>query len=153
MNAQSVWPGHEYAYTPYVRKKYFPTDARRVKVISVRKVSAWGKQRDDTMATIEFNSAPGVHREVNVRNLYDFWDSYEDEKNGRLAEAERKEQERIRQEEERKVEQIRQRKRAEKIKTELAYKLSIDPHVVQLSYYGDSVTIRLQDLQFLVPED
>lgn len=150
MNAQSVWGGHEYAYVHYVRKRHFPMDAIKVKVVSTRKVQQFGKDRADAYATVEFES--GASREVNVRNLYDFWDSYMDEKNGRIAEQQKKEE--IERAEA--LERAQQRRDAEartkKIGEQLAYRLGLDPSVVTVNHYADSISIRIRDLQFLLED-
>lgn len=150
MNAQSVWGGHEYAYVHYVRKRHFPMDAIKVKVVSTRKVQQFGKDRADAYATVEFEH--GGTREVNVRNLYDFWDSYMDEKNGRIAEQKKKEE--IERAEA--LERAQQRRDAEartkKIGEQLAYKLGLDPSVVTVNHYADSISIRIRDLQFLLED-
>lgn len=150
MNAQSVWNGHEYAYVHYVRKKHFPMDALRVKVLSTRKVQVGYKTRADAYATVEFEH--GGVREVNVRNLYDFWDSYCDERDGRIAERRQKEAEAQREALERAAERQRQRQRVNTIAERLAYKLGIDPSVVTVSHYGDTVSIRIRDLEFLMED-
>lgn len=153
MNAQSVWGGHEYAYVHYVRKKHFPMDAIRVKVISTRKVAGFGKQRADAYATVEFPDTPGhPQREVNVRNLYDFWDSYTDEKNGRIAERERRAEEARREVREREEQRRRSEQRAIAIAERLAWKLGIDPSKVTPNHYAGNVTIPLQDLAFLMED-
>lgn len=150
MNAQSVWGGHEYAYVHYVRKKHFPMDAIKVKVVSTRKVQTGYKTRADAFATVEFEH--GGTREVNVRNLYDFWDSYTDERNGRIKEREAREQK----DREEALERQRQRREAEErsnaIGERLAWKLGIDPSVVTVNHYAESVTIRMRDLQFLMED-
>lgn len=149
MNAQSVWPGHEYAYVTYVRKKHFPMNASRVKVLSLRKVKEWGNERDSTMATVTFVDSE-LTREVNVRNLHDFWDSYIDEREGRLAEKRREEeeaQERLRKQRE---EQEKLRVKEQTIGERLAWRLGLDTSVVRVNPYAHEVTIQIKELEFLL---
>jgi hypothetical protein len=150
MNAQSVWGGHEYAYVHYVRKKHFPMDAIKCKVVSTRKVVSGYKSRADAYATVEFEH--GGTREVNVRNLYDFWDSYTDERNGRIQEKQRREEEARREALERAAARQREQERANAIGERLAWKLGIDPSRVTVNHYAESVTIPLQDLAFLMED-
>lgn len=149
MNAQSVWVGHEYAHVTYVRKKHFPTSASKVKVLSIRKHQTGFKERTDTLATVQFES--GATREVNVRNLYDFWDSYMDEKEHVEAEKHAKQAEQARQwreqEEARKAE-IRKKRT---IADQLAYKLGLDVSAVEVAYNG--VVIGYNHLQFLLEDE
>lgn len=153
MNAQSVWGGHEYAYVHYVRKQHFPMDAIRVKVISTRKVQSGYKSRADAFATVEFVDNPDrPQREVNVRNLYDFWDSYQDEKQGRLDEQEKKAREAAEEAERRRQEREAARQKQNAIAERLAWKLGIDPSVVTVSHYGDSVNIAMSHLEFLMED-
>ena len=149
MNAQSVWPGHDYAYVSYVRKKHFPTGAIKCKVISVRKTQQYGKERTDTLATVTFEESKAT-REVNVRNLYDFWDSYEDER-----EHVQKERQRRMEEQDRRFQEERAAKEAAEAKKvviaeRLAWKLGLDVSAVITRRYDDNITINLKDLQFLL---
>jgi len=149
LNAQSVWVGHEYAYVSYVRKKHFPTGAAKVKVVSIRKHQTSYKERTDTLAVVQFEG--GATREVNVRNLYDFWDSYEDEKRHIEDERKRKQAETERvfaeQQEARKAEIRRKRTIAD----QLAYKLGLDTAAVETAYNG--VVIGYNHLEFLLEDE
>jgi hypothetical protein len=147
MNAQSVWPGHEYAYVSYVRKKHFPTGAVKVKVISVRKHQASYKDRTDTLATVLFDESKAT-REVNVRNLYDFWDSYMDEKAHVLEERQRRHEEQQKRNQEIRDRAEAERKNKRTIADNLAYKLGLDVAAVEVAHNG--VVIGYQHLQFLL---
>ena len=164
MNAQSVWIGHEYAYVQLVRRKRFPTHTSRVKVLSKREVQQWGKERKDTYATVNFldKESGDVMRsnvEVNVRNLYDFWDSYCDERDARQHAAQVREEQRRREYEERaeiarreyeerQQELEREKARKESVARALAYRLSLDTEAVVV--WGEDVRIAIKDLEFLV---
>lgn len=145
MNAQSVWPGHEYAYVSYVQKKTFPMQATKVKVLSLKRVKYYGKQREDTLATVEFDG--GHTREVNVRNLYDFWDSYEDERQGHLDAQERRQQEAQKRAREAAELRLQEQRRKRTIANNLAYRLGIDPAAVETSYNG--IVVGYNHLKFL----
>lgn len=149
MNAQSVWPGHEYAYVSYVRKKVFPTAATKVKVISIRKQQQYGKERVDTLATVLFPETKAT-REVNVRNLYDFWDSYVDEKEHVLKEREDRQKEQERRYEEQRLQQVAARLRKRKIADSLADKLGLDRTAVETSHNG--VVIGYNHIEFLLED-
>ena len=161
MNANSVWVGHEYAYVHIVRRKYFPRSASRVKVLSKREVQSGYKSRKDTFATVSFpDDATRPDREVNVRNLYDFWDSYVDEKHhydakqkeaeakanaawqARMAErlAAQAERDRIAQE---------NRERLHKIRDNLASVLAIDPESILMNEQYEHFLIYAKELEFL----
>lgn len=164
MNANSVWVGHEYAHVQIVRRRHFPSHASRVKVLNLREVQAWGKQRKDTFAQVEFldketGARTGTIREVNVRNLYDFWDSYMDERQAILGKREQEAREREehqaklreiaeRQARERAEEAEREKQRKEQIANALAYKLGLDTSAVLV--WGIDVRIAIKDLEFLV---
>ena len=164
MNAGSVWIGHEYAYVSVVRRRYFPSNARRVKVLSLKEYQQAYKTRKDTYAQVEFldnetgNTTTTV-REVNVRNLYDFWDSYQDERQAHIAKreaAEAERQERYRKQTEEREQRLKEEAaRAEAIRLErrriadqLAYKLGLDTSAVNVQY--ENVTIKIEDLRFLL---
>ena len=149
MQAQSVWGGHHYAYVSYVRRGRFPSSAQEVEVISTRKEQKGWKDRADTFAKVKFVES-GAIREVNVRNLYDFWDSYQDEKEHRRAEQERKEAERRAVAVKAERERIAKAERGRKIAEQLAYKLAVDTSVVTYNVYADNVSINAQDLEFLI---
>lgn len=160
MNANSVWKGHEYAYVPIVRRRYFPTNAVRVKVLDLREVQQYGKSRKDTFATVEFIDQNRPNREVNVRNLYDFWDSYQDERQAMVSKREREDAERQArwkaQQAEREAalaEQARvreeNRQRLQRIANGLAATLSIDVSTIEVNTTYEKFTIEARHLQFL----
>lgn len=164
MNANSVWVGYEYAYVPIVRRKRFPTHTSRVKVLSKHEEQVSYKTRKDTFAMVNFldKETEEVMRsnvKVNVRNLYDFWDSYCDERDARQHAAQIREEQRRREYEERmevarRAEEERQRalevekERKATIARALAYRLSLDTEAVLV--WGEDVRIAIKDLEFLV---
>lgn len=161
MNANSVWVNNEYAYVMVVRRGVIPRHATRVKVHSLREVQRPYKTRKDTFATVSFPDQPErPGTEVNVRNLYDFWDSYMDERTAMYAEEERKEAERIKQREQREreyQEQLEAQRRARElraaelltIKAELARLLSIDENAIELNAHYENFVINARHLKFL----
>ena len=151
MNAQSVWPGHDYAYVSYVRKKHFPTGAIKCKVISLRKTQQYGKERTDTLATVLFDESKAT-REVNVRNLYDFWDSYEDEREHVRQDRQRREEERVVAAKKAQEEAAQQEANKRILADKLAYKLGLDTSVVITRRYDNHVMINLDHLQFLLED-
>lgn len=146
MNAQSVWVGHSYAHVWNVKRGVFPNAASKVKVKSIRKIQQYGKTREDTFATVTFEDE-GIEREVNVRNLYDFWDSYQDEKKYRDKEREEKRAAQQAEADERERQRLVEVARKRKIGDNLAHRLGIDPSVVRVTYA--EVTIELRHLRFL----
>ena len=161
MNAQSVWVGHEYAYVAYPRRGTIPNDWQRVKVLTpVRKVKQYGKSRDAAFVEVQFLDYERPNREVNVRNLHDFWDSYQDELTAIRVERERREAERqayyAKQEAERQ-ERIRVQQEVERVKKArlqriadgLAVTLSIDPLAIKINTTYETFTIEARHLQFL----
>lgn len=157
MNANSVWVGHEYAYVPIVRRGVLPTNAKRVKVLSLREKQQLHKSRKDTLATVEFVDSLRPNLEVNVRNLCDFWDSYQDELNAYRAEREHKERERreryAREEAERFQEREAQRQaeklRLQRIAQNLANTLSIDVSTIYINETTRRFSIDERHLRFL----
>ncbi len=164
MNAGSVWIGHEYAFVQIVRRRHFPTSASRVKVLNLHETQVYGKQRKDTIAQVEFldkesGATTGTIREVNVRNLYDFWDSYTDERQAMLEKRDREDRERQqhlaelrerheRERQEAEAEAARVRQHREQVANALAYKLGLDTSAVTV--WGLDVRIAIKDLEFLV---
>ena len=161
LNANSVWNGHEYAYVHIVRRKYFPGNAVRVKVLSKREVQSGYKTRKDTYATVTFPDNPERgEREVNVRNLYDFWDSYVDEKRHVVEKRQREEAERNRvwqqQMAERAAAQAERDRQAQenreklhRIRDGLARELAIDPESIQVNEQFGHFLIYAKELEFL----
>ena len=161
MNANSVWAGHEYAYVHIVRRKYFPRSATRVKVISKRELQYSGKARKDTFALVSFpDDLTRPDREVNVRNLYDFWDSYVDEKHHHDAKQkeaqERQEREWQARMAERKAAQAERdrlaqenRERLHRIRDNLAATLAIDPESIAINEQFGHFMIYAKELEFL----
>lgn len=148
MNGQSVWIGHEYAYVHQVRRGIFPMSAQRVKVQSIRKVQQYGKSRDDTLARVEFVEQ-GITREVNVRNLHDFWDSYSDERNAHKARREEQEAERNARYEADRAKAREAEAKKNSIRVNLGRQLGIDPAGIHYDNYTQRFTIRYSDLKFL----
>lgn len=160
MNANSVWVGHEYAYVSIVRRGILPTNAKRVKVLSLREVQQPYKTRKDTFATVEFIDSLRRDTEVNVRNLYDFWDSYQDELAAHRAESERKdrerreryareEAERVARFQEREAQRQAEKLRLQRIAQNLAHRLSIDVSAVYINERAQRFSIDARHLQFL----
>jgi hypothetical protein len=120
-------------------------NAIKVEVIDIRKRHLPGKDRVDTFAQVRFDS--GAHREINVRNLYDFWDSYMDEKEHKLEERRRKDEENARAQREYhervKAEKLRKRRIADN----LAIRLGLDVAAVETAHNG--VVIGYNHLKFL----
>ena len=123
--------------------------AQEVEVISTRKTQASYKTRADTFARVRFIES-GAVREVNVRNLYDFWDSYMDEREHKEAEQRRAQTEAQAKLDAIKREKQEKRDKGQKIARNLAYKLSLDTSVVQYNEYAETITIRTRDLEYLI---
>jgi hypothetical protein len=123
--------------------------AQEVEVISTRKTQASYKTRADTFARVRFIES-GAVREVNVRNLYDFWDSYMDEREHKEAEQRRAQIEAQAKLDAIKREKQEKRDKGQKIARNLAYKLSLDTSVVQYNEYAETITIRTRDLEYLI---
>ena len=133
-------------------------------MLDKREVFKYGKERKDTIATVNFldKETGEVMRsnvEVNVRNLYDFWDSYCDEREARRHAAQIREEQRQREYEERQAKwkkEAEERERAlqaekarkEAIAQALAYRLSLDTQAVVV--WGEDIRIAIKDLEFLV---
>jgi hypothetical protein len=160
MNAGSVWIGHEYAYVDFVRRGVIPMSAMRVKVLAKREAQDFYKKRKDTLVTVEFLESERLNREVNVRNLYDFWDSYTDERSAAVArrEAAQAERERRWEEQEReRLERVAERERVleqkrqklEHIRQGLAAALSIDPSAIETDSTNEWLKINVKHLAFL----
>ena len=160
LNANSVWVGHEYAYVDIIRRGVIPMGALRVKVLSKREVFQYGKTRKDTIAKVTYPDGQRMDREVNVRNLYDFWDSYVDERDAarhrrELAQAERErvwaeqDAERQRLAAIRQKDLIAKQQKLERIKQGLAAMLSIDPSVIQTDGTNEWLKVNVKDLAFL----
>jgi hypothetical protein len=144
-----------------VRRRYFPRNAVRVKVSSKREVQVGYKTRKDTFATVTFPDNPERgEREVNVRNLYDFWDSYVDEKRHVEEVRQREEAERNRLWQQQEAERAAARaerdrlvqenkERLHRIRDELARVLAIDPESIQVNEQYGHFLIYAKELEFL----
>lgn len=157
MNAQSVWPGHDYAYVSVVRRGVFPSSATKVKVITKpKKVQKWGNQRMSTYVDVQFES--GATREVDVRNLFDFWDDWKAEHDHqervraeKQAERDRlykEQQERWAREDAERQEKLRlENERKQRIAHNLAHHLGLDRSLVTV--VGSNLQINVESVRFL----
>lgn len=114
MNVQSIWAGEEYAFVHYRPKQTFITNATKGKAIKVEKEKTYGKERATAYVLMEITTDMGNVRteKVRVRDVIDFWDSYERERNALVAE--REERDRIAREQRERM----QAEREERLKTE-----------------------------------
>lgn len=110
MNANDLWAGNDYAYTAWRQKGVFPMDCVKVHLLGVRKRREPGNERYTAIARVQYYDNEGnlrpQEREVRARDIIDFWEDYEAERNHRNAERDRIENERqeaIRKESERKT--------------------------------------------------
>ena len=90
MNAGSLWAGTEYAWAEYRPRGSFPMGAMRVKVIKVQKVYNYGPNKA-TVVDVEILDGrwEGQTKQVKARDIVNFWNEYEDERNHRRELRER----------------------------------------------------------------
>jgi hypothetical protein len=174
MKAQSLWSGHDYAYSDYRgRNQTRYSNIQRVKVISWVKRKPIGYKNEKTYVRVQFldwdgNETDTTEREVRAYDIVDFWEDYWAE-NGEWhleQKAFREEQERKRKEDEERWRRLREEREAEearkreeiqhkrnRIKRELHNKgLQFNDDElaygnVILSSDGNSVTIRGDELK------
>jgi hypothetical protein len=118
MNAQSIWAGEHYAYSPFRPNKLFITDARRCVAKKVIKKREWGNERLTTYVLVDrVDNQDGevlqADLEIRARDIIDFWDSYANERDALLKEREeryRKQQEDLERRRREREEELRQEK-------------------------------------------
>lgn len=109
MNVQSIWAGEYYAFSDYRPNNTFVMNARKGKAIRVEKRQEFGRERKSAYALLEVErNGDGTTYEkwVRARDVIDFWDDYERERNAYRAEQE--ERQRQREEEYERVRQERE---------------------------------------------
>jgi hypothetical protein len=92
MNANSIWPDHEYAFAVDRPNKSFPINATKGKCIRVFQQREYGNERKSSYVVFEVMNGDGVphERTIRSRDVVDFWDDYENERKHILAEREEK---------------------------------------------------------------
>jgi hypothetical protein len=85
VNVQSIWAGHEYAYSHYKGNKSFPMHAKRGTAKRVEKVRDFGSERAKAYVIFDVN---GEEVKVRARDVIDFWVDYERERDHIVKERE-----------------------------------------------------------------
>lgn len=88
MNANLLYQGEEYAWTSFRQRGVFPLKCEKVKLLATRRKRAYGNDNATTYAEIQL--ATGRVAEVSAREIIDFWDNYESERDHILEERARK---------------------------------------------------------------
>jgi hypothetical protein len=96
MNAGSLWAGTEYAWAEYRPRGSFSMAAVKVKLIKVQKVRRGYNSNMSTVAEVEVLEGryQGRTLQVKARDIVNFWNEYEDERDHRRNEAQKREAER-----------------------------------------------------------
>ena len=79
MNFNAIQTGEDYAYVEYRRRNHFHKDAIKVRVLSKEKKKHRWQQNATGKVRVTFQSPvtkKQIVREVDARNLIDFWDDY-----------------------------------------------------------------------------
>lgn len=98
MKAGSLWPGTDYAYQENRgRGRDLPLDAQQVKVLQLEKVPIQGGKRDRTLVLVSFLDGEdaaitegyyATPRQVQARDIIDFWEEYKEQREPLLRERE-----------------------------------------------------------------
>jgi hypothetical protein len=83
MNVQSIWAGHEYAFSRYKGNKSFPMHASKGIAKRVEKVKDFGSERAKAYVIFDVD---GIEHKIRARDVVDFWDDYERERNAIIKE-------------------------------------------------------------------
>lgn len=135
MNANLLYQGENYAWTSYRQRGVFPMNCEKVRLLSMRRKREYGNDNATTYAEIE--TSTGQICSVVARELVDFWDNYESERDHLREEKARKQ-----------AAQIAQVERANKIHDltqELAQKKGLPISQIRLYSYNVDISIPVAD--------
>lgn len=112
MNSAELWSGHEYAWIPERgRGQSFSPYAKRIKVLSVKKIVQYGNERRTAMCTFEVLDWEGhspypepEYRTEPAREIVAFWDEFWSEHEEQLEKRKQQEAEKVRKEYEAEIE-------------------------------------------------
>lgn len=135
MNANLLYQSEHYAWTSYRQRGVFPLKCEKVKLLSMRRQRQRGNDNATTFAEIETESGRIIS--VVTRELIDFWDNYESERDHILEERAKKQ-----------AAQTAQVERANKIHDYtqmLAAKKGLPLHQIRLHSYNVDISIPAED--------
>jgi len=134
MNLGQLWAGSDYAYyDTRGRGEHYRSNARRVRIVRAYQKRAYGNERMSGFAKVYFLNDDGTNmknwngedriEEIRARDIAMHWDDYVDEREHRVAEA-------VRIEEERQERQAKEDEARTKLIDAIAEKLSIPRELI-----------------------